>query len=106
MIIGSKGSLFYDDCLSNNKITIYKNEIPEKLDSVDYSRSLLKESIYLEKTEAIQNQINTFIKLIKNRDYRNDNAVFALDILILLESIDRSIANNSDFVPVGTTEVL
>lgn len=106
VIIGSKGSLFYDDCLSENKITIYKNEIPEKLETIDYNRPLLKEKIYLKKTEAIQNQINAFIKLIKKKDYKNDNAMFALDILILLESIDRSMENNGDFVPVGTMEVL
>lgn len=92
IIVGSKGSFFYDDCLVDNKITYYYAEIPDDLSKADYSNT--KNIVTVKKVEAISEQIRSFFSKIINKDVKNDAARFTLEIIKTLEAIDISIRDN------------
>ncbi|HDX8940951.1 Gfo/Idh/MocA family oxidoreductase (plasmid) [Klebsiella michiganensis] len=98
VIVGSDGAFFYDDCLTENKITHFNQDIPNDLRNVNYNNLSKKQFVQVEKGEAIYEQIRSFLNEIKNMNLNNTTAKFGLEIIKTLEAIDISIKNNG--VPI------
>lgn len=94
VIVGSKGSFIYDDCLNDNKLTYCDITVPASLRNVDYDSINKKSIIAIEKGEAISEQIKCFFARISHCDVKNDEAIFAIEIIQTLEGIDFSIKHN------------
>lgn len=94
IIIGSKGSFIYYDCLIDNKITSCGIKVPTSLKNVDYNDEKKKDIIALEKGEAIAEQIRCFFSRIRNGNVKNIEANFSFEIIKTLEAVDVSIMHS------------
>ncbi|MDR7341633.1 putative dehydrogenase [Pantoea alhagi] len=94
VIVGSKGSFIYDDCLEHNKLTYYCKAIPNNLNEVVYDTTDIKKQITVEKNDAITDQISYFFTLINSNNLENDEASLSVDVIKTLEAIEYSVRNN------------
>jgi len=96
VIVGTKGSFIYDDCLTKNKLAYYSKEIPDNLSQMSYGDDNIKSSVTVESREAIADQIHSFFSMIHNNNIENNDAKFAIEIIKTLETIELSINNNGN----------
>ena len=92
VIIGSKGSLHFEDSLENKPLLLYEKDSSSRGASINLKNKLPKE-IKFDKTTPLENEINCFIKMIKGKSPNKSGINEGIDVVRILETASKSITN-------------
>tara|TARA_Y100001958_G_C21221145_1_gene546479 strand:+ start:1095 stop:2057 length:963 start_codon:yes stop_codon:yes gene_type:complete len=92
VIIGSKGSLHFEDSLENKPLLLYEKDSSSRGASINLKNKLPKE-IEFDKTAPLENEINCFIKMIKGESPNKSGINEGIDVVRILETASKSITN-------------
>lgn len=94
MITGTEGSIFFDDCKQEDKISNIELQIPNDLSNFDYGKSIQIQPIHSSPIEAISRQLQEFISFSKAGYKGVSKAVKAKEVIRILECADISMSKN------------
>jgi len=105
-IVGSSKMAVYDDNLVAEKVKVYDSGITVNNNIDDIYKTLIqyrRGDIYspiIESTEALESEVNHFIKCVKNGVQPLTDGSSSLNIMRIIESAQKSILNNGKRVRV------
>ena len=91
VIIGSKGSLHFEDSDLNKPLLFYKNEDTKGKDIILLKNKISKKIEY-ESVLPLENQLKYFIEIIKGNPIKKANINEGIDVIRILEMASKSLS--------------
>ena len=90
VIIGSKGSIHFDDATNNKKLLFYEKDDSHGEDTLSLKNKISKK-IKFESAFPLKNELKYFIEIIKGNSIEKANIDEGIDVIKILEMATKSL---------------
>tara|TARA_Y100001970_G_scaffold147883_1_gene181524 strand:+ start:4294 stop:5262 length:969 start_codon:yes stop_codon:yes gene_type:complete len=94
VVIGSKGSLHFEDSADNKPLLFYEKDNSEKQDTLSLKNKMSKKIEY-EISMPLENELKYFIRIIKGDPIKESNIDEGIDVIRILEIASKSLNSNN-----------
>jgi len=101
-IVGARGSIYFDDMLTEFNATLYQYEaiVSSDMDNSEKNKNIKSEKLKAGATSPLHNQISHFVECTLNNMTPKSNWTTAVDVVKVIEAIEKSMVSNGQLVKV------